>query len=374
MTGASKAPGPSSPSRIRVGPIRGHGTSRTVKMWSSFEGRRQGSLRTSFYASAMMSRLTCRHPTEADLPLMAEVSDKSNRGIPFYRPITMEELRVETFGSEDFDSKGAMIVLDGDTPLAVGEVIVAKARVEHGLNEGWMRLYVVPRARGQGIEEMLMSFMEEYLRGRGVEKALARYYTVDPWFKGVTEKAGLTEVRRFSYLDFVSGQELPDAPLPADVLLERYDFKQATKEQVKAFLDIDNEVFAEHWGHAPKPLEELLRWQMAVQDVFCITIAKSGSRPVGVTFLEDSVLYNRENGTNEGWVDDLGVVKERRHRGLGRALLVDGIHWLLDRGLDTIHIGVDTENARALTLYTSVGFRLMEQMVVVQKVLGGTKG
>jgi mycothiol synthase len=232
-----------------------------------------------------------------------------------------------------------------------------------------MRLFVVPDARGRGVEELLMSFMEGYLRKRGVKNAIARYYMVDPWFKAVTEKAGLTEVRRFSFLDFHAGQELPRAQLPSDVVLDRYDFRHATREQLQAFLDIDNETFAEHWGHAAMPLDRVMDWQKVTEDVHCITLARSGGRAIGVTFLEDSVLYNRQNGTSEGWVNVLGVVKERRRQGLGRALLVDSIHWLLDRGLDTIHIGVDTENARALTLYTGTGFKLMTQTVIVRKEL-----
>ena len=318
-----------------------------------------------------MAHLTYRHPTEDDLPLMAMVSDRSCADLPFYRPVTLQELRVETFGSEDFDPKGAKIVFDGDRPVAVGEAIVEKARVEHGLNEGWMRLFVVPEARGAGIEENLMSFMEEYLRGRGVERAVARYYTSDPWFKEVTERMRMSPVRLFSHLEFKRGQVVPEVPLPHDVTIERYDFKTATRQQLQAFIDIDNETFAEHWGHAPMPVEKALEWQRATEVVHCLNMARSGERSVGATFLEDSVLYNKEHGTKDGWVNVLGVVKDRRHQGLGRALLVDGMHWLLGRGLDTIFIGVDTENERALNLYTGVGFSLKYQVVVVNKKLRG---
>lgn len=316
-----------------------------------------------------MEQQTYRHPTEEDLPLIAEVSDRSNAGIPFYRPVTLEELKVETFGSEDFDPTGAMIVLDGDIPVAVGLSFVEKERIDHGLNEGWMRLNVVPEVRSRGIEERLMSFMEQYLRQRGVERTVARYYTSDEWFKDVTVHAGMVPVRLFSHLEFKRGQEVPSAGLPADVTIDRYDFKQATREQIQAFIDIDNETFAEHWGHAPMPIEKALDWQRASQDIHCINIARSGGRSVGATFLEDSVLYNKKNGTRDGWVNVLGVVKDRRHQGLGRALLVDGMHWLLERGLDTIYIGVDTQNDQALKLYTGVGFNLKYQVVVVNKKL-----
>ncbi len=312
---------------------------------------------------------TYRHPTEEDLPLMAEVSDRSSADLPFHRPITLEELKVETFGSDDFDPAGAMLVLDNGRPVAVGEAIVENARVEHGLSEGMMRLYVVPEARGRGIEERLMAFMEGYLRGRGTEKAVARYFTSDGWFKDVTARASMVPVRLFSHLEFIRGQQVPAAGLPEDVRLDRYDFREATKEQLQEFLEIDNETFAEHWGHAPMPLERVLGWQKAIGDEHCFAIARAGDRKVGVTFLEESVLYNMKHGTKDGWVNVLGVVKDRRHQGLGRALLVDCINWHLGRGLDTIYIGVDSENERALGLYTGVGFRLKHQMVVVHKQL-----
>ncbi|MCU0859630.1 MAG: GNAT family N-acetyltransferase [Thermoplasmata archaeon] len=316
-----------------------------------------------------MGILTYRHPAEEDLPFMAEVSDRSCAKIPFYRPITLDELRVETFGSDDFDPRGAMIVLDDGQPVAVGEAIVEKARVAYGLNEGWMRLYVVPEERGRGIEERLMALMEEYLRERGIERAIARYYTSDDWFKDVTVRASMVPVRLFSHLEFRKGQPVPPVELPGDVKVERYDFKSATEEQLRTFLDLDGETFAENWGFAPMPYSKLTEWQKASEDIHCITIARSGQRGVGLTFLEDSVPYNKRNGTRDGWVTILGVVKDRRHQGLGRALLIDGMRWLLDRGLDTIYIAVDTENERALRLYTGVGFQLKHQTVVVHKQL-----
>ena len=38
-------------------------------------------------------------------------------------------------------------------------------------------------------------------------------------------------------------------------------------------------------------------------------------------------------------------------------MLADGISWLVGRGMDTLYIGVVSENEKALDLYLSLGFK-----------------
>ena len=58
-----------------------------------------------------------------------------------------------------------------------------------------------------------------------------------------------------------------------------------------------------------------------------------------------------------GFVQRLAVLPEAQGHGVGKRLLLDGLHWL--RGLNAGHIAVNTQigNDAALALYRQVGFR-----------------
>jgi GNAT superfamily N-acetyltransferase len=58
-----------------------------------------------------------------------------------------------------------------------------------------------------------------------------------------------------------------------------------------------------------------------------------------------------------GFVQRLAVLPEAQGHGIGKRLLLDGLHWL--RGLNAHHIVVNTQvgNEAALALYRQVGFR-----------------
>ena len=56
-------------------------------------------------------------------------------------------------------------------------------------------------------------------------------------------------------------------------------------------------------------------------------------------------------------LDTLAVVPEYRHRGIGRALLEDGIRLGKSKGFDLITLVVDSDMPDLVRLYKSVGFR-----------------
>jgi ribosomal protein S18 acetylase RimI-like enzyme len=68
----------------------------------------------------------------------------------------------------------------------------------------------------------------------------------------------------------------------------------------------------------------------------------------------------------------LGVLRHHRRKGLGRALLLEGMRALRRRGCTHLTLGVDSENLTgALRLYESVGFREWRTGVTFRKVLRG---
>jgi ribosomal protein S18 acetylase RimI-like enzyme len=65
---------------------------------------------------------------------------------------------------------------------------------------------------------------------------------------------------------------------------------------------------------------------------------------------------------DQGHLDFVGVRPDLRRQGLGRALVVAGVHWLQERNCDTITLTLDENLRAARSVYESVGF--VEERVV----------
>jgi ribosomal protein S18 acetylase RimI-like enzyme len=73
----------------------------------------------------------------------------------------------------------------------------------------------------------------------------------------------------------------------------------------------------------------------------------------------------------DGWIADLGTRRGFRKMGLGRAMLLTGLHQLRAKGMETALLGVDSENpSSAMGLYESVGFRKRHTIVSHLKIIG----
>jgi ribosomal protein S18 acetylase RimI-like enzyme len=66
-----------------------------------------------------------------------------------------------------------------------------------------------------------------------------------------------------------------------------------------------------------------------------------------------------------GYVQRLAVDPVEQGRGLGRALLLDGMRWLVRRGATRAVVNTQVGNERALALYASLGFRLQPSGLAV---------
>ena len=82
--------------------------------------------------------------------------------------------------------------------------------------------------------------------------------------------------------------------------------------------------------------------------------AWTGDRLVGASLNMD------EDG--EAWVQTLGVLREARGRGLGRALLLESFRMFHRRGRRHVLLGVDSENLTGATrLYENAGMSIDRQ-------------
>jgi len=79
-------------------------------------------------------------------------------------------------------------------------------------------------------------------------------------------------------------------------------------------------------------------------------------------------LFGRAERT--GYVQRLAVHPDAQAKGLGHALLTDGLHWMRVRGARSAFVNTQVDNERALHLYESAGFlRLPVGLCVLGRTL-----
>ena len=96
----------------------------------------------------------------------------------------------------------------------------------------------------------------------------------------------------------------------------------------------------------------------------------AGEEIAGICLCDVNEEHIARIGRQEGWVDILGVRRRYRHRGLGRALLLAGLHVLKEAGMESAMLGVDAESLTGATrLYESVSFVERRRFILYRRPL-----
>ena len=248
-------------------------------------------------------------------------------------------------------------------PLPGGEVV-----------DGRLSIFTHAEARGQGLESAMIAWGSEQVRAVGRERGLpVQLYTGTPEQdtreRAMLEAGGFTVARYF----FVMRRPL-DAPLPEPQFPEGFTLRPMSHDRadVERWVEMYNGSFIDHWGFHPLTLERRLH-RMAdplyqpEQDL--VGVAPDGTfAGFCVCFINET--DNAITGRKEGWIGVLGTRRGYRQIGLGRAMLLAGLHLLKREGMETGVLDVDAENPTgALRLYESVGFYVDKTDVVYRKDL-----
>lgn len=244
-------------------------------------------------------------------------------------------------------------------PLANGQ-----GRVECILN-------IDPAARGRGVEELLVGHAlrrsAELIGGSdGTPTTGALFYVTgrDDDMIHVLESRGLVRVRRNAQLIRPTLDDIPDLPIPAPLAVHPID--RADRAMHRRIFDADARAFADSYGQeAPSEagFEELIH--MPGFDPTLWRVAFDGDVIAGqiLSYMGDP----SPDGSRIGWTEAISVQPEYRRRGLARALLAESLRAVRDAGATSAGLGVDTLNPnQALTLYESLGFRIVSEMFEYQ--------
>jgi ribosomal protein S18 acetylase RimI-like enzyme len=113
-------------------------------------------------------------------------------------------------------------------------------------------------------------------------------------------------------------------------------------DSVKALVQtVVDEIYGGVWASPPLHIDEE-DWSLA-------WVAVSESKIVGVVL------------TNGEWISDLWVLREHRNRGVGQQLLFQGETEIAGRGYATSQLRVVKSNARAVSFYNRLGWRIARE-------------
>lgn len=225
--------------------------------------------------------------------------------------------------------------------------------------------------RGLGIGTFLMSWMETRARQKADGRAAliqtnCRDHNQDRI--DLFTQQGFQPTRYFYRMQRDLHRPIPDVPLPEGLQLRPWqpELDNATR---LAF----NDSFQDHFGFFPVN-EEI--WHVGFSgkpefrgDLTRLALDDAG-HVIGFCLCSVNPGRNAQTGWNEGILDDIGVIRGWRKKGIASALIVAAMRALKEAGLDKAALGVDTENPTgALRLYENLGFYAMRRSITFTKEL-----
>ncbi|NJO59362.1 MAG: GNAT family N-acetyltransferase [Richelia sp. RM2_1_2] len=150
------------------------------------------------------------------------------------------------------------------------------------------------------------------------------------------------------------------SPIPQPQFPEGFSIRHTNGEaEAQAWLEMFNNSFMDHWNHHDLTIENQIHFinnPSYRPELDLITVAADGTF-AAFCCCHISPEDNARIGRSEGWIGVLGTIRNYRRIGLGKAMLLSGLHKLKSAGMNTARLGVDADNpSGALRLYESVGF------------------
>lgn len=235
---------------------------------------------------------------------------------------------------------------------------------------GWFHLYgdkgaffgmVAQDAKGLGLGSQLVELGEARSRERGSARAHTVVLSEDPAAAALLRDRGYEQVRVFFEMAIALGGPPPPPVLPDGLLLDEF-----REPDARGFHDAIEEAFQDHWEYHGTPFDEWWegrRGQHADAHGPLWFVVRDGGAIV-------AAVRNEADRNGGGYVGTLGVRREWRGRGLGKALLFRTFAEFWSRGVARVTLGVDAESPTGATrLYENVGMVVESAIDAYEKAL-----
>lgn len=168
------------------------------------------------------------------------------------------------------------------------------------------------------------------------------------------------EVRTFRYRRVLSG------PLPVPELLNGFFFRPVNGEsEVHALVDLHQAAFGT--GHMTQEYRLAMMHTLGYDRQLDLVCVAPGGELAAFCVAHIDSEENERIGQKAGWTDPLGVHPNFQRRGLGKAILMQGLRALQSRGMELAQLGTSSENIAMQHLAESLGFEVLSEKLWFSK-------
>ncbi|NQW21187.1 MAG: GNAT family N-acetyltransferase [Chloroflexi bacterium] len=167
---------------------------------------------------------------------------------------------------------------------------------------------------------------------------------------------GWSRVRLYKKLALISNLTFTDVAIPSGFTVRT----MLGLDEVPELTYLQNAVFKEHFGYSPNTEDEikarLLSAHSSIDDIVMIHDSHEQLVAYCWTHVHDHEM------PKIGRIGMTGVLPSARKQGLGRVIAKSGFNHLIRRKVDAVELDVDSENAAAIRIYSSIGFTQSSQV------------
>lgn len=232
---------------------------------------------------------------------------------------------------------------------------------------------VHPAWRRQGLGAALLRWTEARQRQvaaghpQDVAKRLESWsYVQEIGRNALLEGNGYEPVRYWFEMERPDLDEIPTVPFPSGV-----EIRPVLDGHLRGIFEVEVAAFRDHFGGIDDTEEAFQRMlHDPRRDVSLWVVAWHGDEIVGQSLNRINRSENEARGTLRGRVNAVGVLRDWRRMGIGRALVAESLRVLREAGMTSARLGVDAENPHgALGLYESLGFAVVARGRIYRKEL-----
>lgn len=303
---------------------------------------------------------------EPDLQPISDLLTRCNQLDQLDRSTSVPALR-STFATPGLDPARDLRLWEHGTGKLVGFSQMEMHTNTEAQTDGLLWFWIDPAARHAGLEATILEWGQARLgavcQARGGTGLFYSGANVDDtWRIATLEQHAMTPIRYFFRMDYALAASLPELPLPPGFTLRT----AGGEEEAAAWVELFNQSFIDHWNYHPLTVARVLHFQADPDyrpDLDLLAVAPDGTL-AAFCVCEINSEEQVQNGENEGWIAVLGTRRGFRKRGLGRAMLLAGLHRLKAHGVTVAKLMVDAANPSGATrLYESVGFQVARRFV-----------
>jgi len=267
--------------------------------------------------------------------------------------------------SPGFDPQEMVRIIKNDQGEVIGYIDIWDTVKPHVIKHVWGVLH--PNAWDDGLYRKMLSWAKAVSRDR-IPLAPENARVVmsqgishkDILRRRAMEAYGFELVRHFLRMEIQLDDAPPNPVLPEGIIIEPIHIETELRDSILA----SETIFKDHWGYVEKSMDELMeQWHHFIKsdkdfDPSLWFLAKSEGQIAGICRCSGKMVED----PRMGWVNELGVCKPWRRKGLGTALLKKAFHEFFCRGKKRVGLAVDASSlTKATRLYEKAGMHITKQ-------------